>query len=148
MFIRYEKFNFRKNRKSFSITLAVLVFLLIAPFSFINNRYEISRDGIFKYSNLGQIENKYSWSDISEAKIYISYVSYKTRGNYAFFYDIELKSGKCLRLYQDGYARDRLNSIYIVNNVLQQNNVHISRDKSNINKLDKQLRDRINTLFN
>jgi hypothetical protein len=138
----YEKFVFKIHWNGLRAVLIVVIVCAMVPLTFLKDRYDISQDGIYKYSAFGQVKKEYSWSDISEANVYIE--RHRYRGvTYLFNYDIKLNNGKNLRIYRDGFSRDVWSSLKIIDDILKENGVVINRNGSNIDKLSVSERDRV-----
>lgn len=143
-YIWYNKFVLAEKWRGLRIIIIILIIFIIIPFTFIKNRYDISQNGIYKYSIFELVKKEYSWSDVSEATAYVDKsVRRGGSGTYAFSYDVKLNNGKCLKLYKNGHSDDIWNSLYITDNILKDNNIHIHRNKKNLDKLDKEYRDRV-----
>jgi hypothetical protein len=140
-YYRYQKFHLRKSWKGLCIFLIISSFCAVTPLIFIKNRYDIMQDGIYKYSSLGLLQRRYSWSDILEATVKISPPGYRTY--YNFNYTVILNNEKKLWLNQDGHAKDFWNSLYSIDGILRKNNVRIYRYNRYLDKFNKDYSDKI-----
>lgn len=131
----YYKFDLRKKWKIYRIYFIVLILPLIMPLVSINARYDILESGIYKYSVFGKKTISYSWSEVSEAKAFVT-TSYYHKGDY-FEYSIKLNDGKVLKLGDDGQSKDFWYSLNLIDNILKRNHVQIYRDKGNLDKLEE-----------
>lgn len=144
-YFQFEKFVLWKNWKGLCVFLVLSIFLATVPFIFIKNRYDITENGIYKYSNSGLVQKIYSWQDISEVNVKIFPPGFKS--GYELRYRIVLNNEKDLELIVNGYSKNFWRNLYSIDDILRKHNVTIHRDNSYLNNLDENFRDTISPLL-
>lgn len=132
--LRYyeDRFEWHEDWKSMVITIILVFMLLSAPYVFKNNKYEVTPEGIRKYSTIGALKQEYEWSDAYNIRISVQRTSpvSKSADFYEFCYELEFKNGKILDLYRHGYARDIWKGLEEITTIAKENNIPIIKDNS------------------
>ncbi len=123
----------------FVIVTAVTVVLSIAiPCVAMTSHSTITKDGIDRYGMFGSKTESVAWEQIPAVKASIEFLYGATEtgmsGNWKMFYLVELPSGERLDLYNDGFAKDKLDAVAQVDSIVREKGIPTQRDSEDLDK--------------
>ena len=131
-------FILREHIKFVIITAATVVLSVVIPCVAMMNHYEVTSAGVSHYNAFGSKTETISWDEVTKAKTSIQVLYGATEmsvaGNWKMFYLIELPSGKSLDLYNDGFAKDKLNAVAQVDGIVREKDIPSERNAEDLDK--------------
>lgn len=131
-------FILREHIKFVIITAVTVVLSIVIPCVAMNSHYTITKDGIDRYGMFGNKTESVVWDQVPEVKTSIEFLYGATEasiaGNWKMFYLVELPSGETLDLYNDGFAKDKLDAVAQVDRIVREKGIPTQRDVEDLDK--------------